>query len=120
LRGFSHRFPFALALRSLRALRLIKLSEFQTINNIEAKHQTSNIKPQTSNMNQHVVKHPKGWAVKSAGVAKPTKVLPTQLEAFYTAREIARKEHSELFVHGRNGRIRMKNSYGSDSFPPKG
>jgi hypothetical protein len=101
-------------------LRLIKLAEFQTINNIESKHQTSNIKPQTSNMNQHVVKHPKGWAVKSAGVAKPTKVLPTQLEAFYTAREIARKERSELFIHGRNGRIRMKNSYGSDSFPPKG
>jgi hypothetical protein len=71
-------------------------------------------------MDQHVVKHPKGWAVKSAGVAKPTRVLPTQLEAFYLARKIARKQHSELFIHGRNGRIRMKNSYGHDAHPPKG
>ena len=71
-------------------------------------------------MNQHVVKHPKGWAVKSAGVAKPTKVLRTQLDAFYVARGIARILKSELFVHGRNGRIRMKNSYGGDGFPAKG
>ncbi|MDE0092409.1 MAG: DUF2188 domain-containing protein, partial [Oligoflexia bacterium] len=26
----------------------------------------------------------------------------------------------ELSIHGRNGRIREKNSYGSDPFPPKG
>jgi hypothetical protein len=71
-------------------------------------------------MNQHVVKHPQGWAVKSAGVAKPTKVVRTQLKAFYIARAIARKQHSELFVHGRDGRIRMKNSYGGDGFPPRG
>jgi hypothetical protein len=71
-------------------------------------------------MNQHVVKHPKGWAIKTPHVAKPTKVFRTQLEAFYLAREIARKQRSELFVHGRDGRIRMKNSYGGDGFPPKG
>jgi hypothetical protein len=74
-------------------------------------------------MNQHVVKHPKVWAVKSAAFAKPARlirVVRTQQEAFRIARDLAKVQHSELFVHGRDGRIRMKNSYGHDGCPPKG
>lgn len=26
----------------------------------------------------------------------------------------------ELFIHGTNGRIRGRNSYGNDPYPPKG
>lgn len=29
-------------------------------------------------------------------------------------------QESELFIHGRNGRIRERDSYGNDQFPPKG
>nr|WP_317049978.1 DUF2188 domain-containing protein [Clostridium neonatale] len=36
------------------------------------------------------------------------------------AREIAQNQKSEVIVHGRNGRIRQKNSYGNDPFPPRG
>jgi hypothetical protein len=74
-------------------------------------------------LNQHVVKHPKGWAVKSAEFAKPARlirVVRTQQEAFRIARALAKIQRSELFVHGRDGRIRMKNSYGGDQHPPKG
>ena len=40
--------------------------------------------------------------------------------AIAAAREIARNQKSELVIHGRDGRIREKDSYGNDSFPPKG
>jgi hypothetical protein len=70
--------------------------------------------------NQHVVKHPKGWAVKGAGNSKATVVTDTQAEAISAARDIARNQKSELIIHGNNGQIREKNSYGNDSHPPKG
>lgn len=70
--------------------------------------------------NQHVVKHPNGWAVKGAGNSKATAVADTQKEAAAIARKIAINQGSELLIHGTNGRIREKNSYGNDDCPPKG
>ena len=73
----------------------------------------------TRGKNQHVVKHPKGWAVKGAGNSKATKVTKTQGEAIQKAEEIARNQKSDTKIHGRDGRIRAGNSYGNDSCPPK-
>ena len=70
--------------------------------------------------NQHVVKHSEGWAVKGAGNSKATKVVETQKEAINLAKQIAKNQHSEMLIHGENGQIREKNSYGNDPFPPKG
>lgn len=70
--------------------------------------------------NQHVVPHPQGWAVKAAGATNPTKVLDTQRAAIETARGIAKNQGSEMFVHGKNGQIRERNTYGTDNCPPKG
>lgn len=70
--------------------------------------------------NQHVVKHPEGWAVKGAGNSKATKVTPTQSEAISVAKGIAKNQSSEMLIHGRHGQIREKNSYGNDDFPPRG
>ncbi len=70
--------------------------------------------------NQHIVKHPKGWAVKGAGNEKATVVTDTQAEAIKIGREIAINQQSELIIHGTDGKIREKNSYGNDDFPPKG
>jgi hypothetical protein len=70
--------------------------------------------------NQHVVPHKDGWAVKGAGNEKATKVQPTQKQAVETAKSIAKNQQSETIIHGQNGRIREKNSYGNDSYPPKG
>ncbi len=69
--------------------------------------------------NQHVVKHQEGWAVKGAGNDKATKVTSTQKEAIDAAREIAKHQKSEVVIHGRDGKIRDKDSYGNDPFPPK-
>ena len=70
--------------------------------------------------NQHVVRHPKGWAVKAAGGKRSSSVHPTQAQAVDRATQTARSQGTELIVHGRDGRIREKNSYGNDPFPPRG
>ena len=70
--------------------------------------------------NQHVVPAKDGWAVKGAGSPKATKVFATQKEAIEKAREIAKNQGSELLIHRRDGRIREKNTYGRDPYPPKG
>lgn len=73
-----------------------------------------------SNKNQHVVPHLKGWAVKGAGNGKATSVHTTQKAAIGEARDIARNQGSEMLVHGTNGRIRERNTYGKDPYPPEG
>ncbi|SKB89708.1 DUF2188 domain-containing protein [Macellibacteroides fermentans] len=70
--------------------------------------------------NQHVVPSGNQWAVKGEGNSIKTRITQTQSEAIDIARTIARKELSELVIHGKDGRIRQKNSYGNDPFPPKG
>ncbi|OZS43031.1 DUF2188 domain-containing protein [Photobacterium sanguinicancri] len=69
--------------------------------------------------NQHVVKHPDGWAVKGAGNSKATKVSKTQQEAIDVAERIARNQRTDTKIHGRDGKIRAGNSYGNDPHPPK-
>jgi hypothetical protein len=44
----------------------------------------------------------------------------TQAEAIEEAREIARGARRELFVHGRDGRIRERNTYGPDPRATRG
>ena len=70
--------------------------------------------------NQHVVPTDGEWGVRGAGNSRLTSVHENQTEAIEAAREIARNQQSELFVHGRNGQIRERNSYGNDPFPPRG
>lgn len=69
--------------------------------------------------NQHVVKHPSGWAVKGAGNSRATSVSRTQSDAIKAAERIARNQQSETKIHGMDGRIRAGNSYGNDPCPPK-
>ena len=73
-----------------------------------------------SKRNQHVVPHEGGWAVRGAGSQRATSVHRTQREAIDAGREVARNQRAELFVHGRDGRIRERDSHGNDPFPPKG
>ncbi|MBD3630787.1 DUF2188 domain-containing protein [Cyclobacterium sp.] len=70
--------------------------------------------------NQHVVTHSDGWAVRGEGNGKVTMVTATQREAIQIARQIAQKQQSELLIHGKNGQIRERDSFGNDPFPPKG
>jgi hypothetical protein len=70
--------------------------------------------------NQHVVPRGNDWAVKREGSDRATSVVPTQREAIEIAREIAKNNNSELFIHGRDGRIRERDSFGNDPHPPQG
>lgn len=70
--------------------------------------------------NQHVVPHKGGWAVKGEGNSKATSIQPTQSKATEIARGIAKNQASETVIHRPDGRIRAKDSYGNDPFPPKG
>lgn len=70
--------------------------------------------------NQHVVPHDGGWAVKPEGGQRASSIHKTQRGAIERAREISREQNSELFVHGRDGRIRERDSHGRDPYPPPG
>lgn len=71
--------------------------------------------------NQHVTPHPNGgFQVKGAGNSRATKKFDTQTEAIKYGREIAINQQSELVIHNLKGQIREKNSYGNDSYPPRG
>ena len=69
---------------------------------------------------QHVVPKDGKWQVKGGGNEKATGTFSTQAEAIEKAREIAINQKSEVLIHGKDGKIREKNSYGKDPYPPKG
>jgi len=73
-----------------------------------------------ANKNQHVVPSNKQWAVKGEKNSKATSLHETQAEAFRAARDIAKNQKSEVFLHGADGKIRERNSYGNDPYPPRG
>lgn len=70
--------------------------------------------------NQHIVPRNGGWAVQPAGAGRASSVHHTQAEAIARGRETARNQQSELLIHGRDGRIRERDSHGHDPNPPKG
>jgi len=70
--------------------------------------------------NQHVVPTDGGWGVRGEGNERLTSIHDTQAEAEAAAREIAINQRSEVVIHRLDGRIRDKNSYGNDPFPPRG
>jgi hypothetical protein len=74
----------------------------------------------TKGRNQHVVPRGGGWAVKPEGGQRASSIHGTQREAIDRGREVSRNRRSELFVHGRDGRIRERDSHGHDPNPPKG
>jgi hypothetical protein len=69
--------------------------------------------------NIHVVPRDGDWAVKE-GAQRDSSHHCTQAEAINAAKQTAQREGTEMFVHGRNGQIRERNTYGYDPFPPKG
>ena len=68
----------------------------------------------------HVVPNGKDWKVVSEGADRAAGIYPDQAEAVDRGREIAQNRSGQLFIHGRDGRIRDERSYGNDPYPPKG
>lgn len=66
----------------------------------------------------HVTPHGSDWQVKMSGSDKAITVVPTQKDAIEMGKKMARGMETELFIHGRDGRIRDRDSYGNDPCPP--
>ena len=60
------------------------------------------------------------WAVRKSGSTRVSRYFKTQGEAIDAAREIAEREKTVLYIYGSDGRIRERNSYENDPFPPEG
>jgi Arc/MetJ-type ribon-helix-helix transcriptional regulator len=69
--------------------------------------------------NVHVVPNDGGWKVRVEGSTR-SKSYPTQSEAIRAGRKLARRNQADHIVHRRDGRIRQRDSYGRDPFPPRG
>lgn len=67
----------------------------------------------------HVVPHKDGWATKKEGASRAGTVTDTQKQAIERARDQAKREHVEVVIHGRDGKVRDSDSYGNDPNPPK-
>ncbi|WP_341484300.1 DUF2188 domain-containing protein [Chelativorans petroleitrophicus] len=60
-----------------------------------------------------------GGVSRTAGASRASGTYATQQEAIDVARERARREGVELYIHGRDGRNRERSSYGRYTHPPK-
>ena len=60
------------------------------------------------------------WESKREGASRASKVADTQAEAWTYSKGQAKDAGGEAFLKGRNGKIRERNTYGKDPYPPKG
>ncbi len=70
--------------------------------------------------NVHVLKKDDQWVVEKDGASRPSSSHATQKEAEKKGRAVAKKDKAEFVLHGRDGKIRLKNSYGNDPRSRKG
>jgi hypothetical protein len=77
--------------------------------------------PKKSNTT-HVVpnKEKGGWDVKKGGHKTPLSHHNNKSTAIDKARETSKEEKSELYIHGKDGKIQRKDSHGGDPYPPEG
>lgn len=69
---------------------------------------------------QRVTHRPDGkWQHKQDGNERATRVTDTQKQAEQSAIDTAKKVGGEVVVHGKDGQIRSKDSFGRDPNPPK-
>ncbi len=60
-----------------------------------------------------------GWAVQPEKSERAYRITETQAEAIKVAKVMAKNQESELVIHGKDGKIRDKDSFGNDPNPPK-
>jgi hypothetical protein len=68
----------------------------------------------------HVVPHGDDWAVRREGNERATSTHDTQAEAIAAGRPLAQRDETEFLLHGSDGQIRERDSYGNDPYPPPG
>lgn len=72
------------------------------------------------NKNVHTVHNKNGWQNKSGNSSNAINTYATKQDAQKAGRLIAKQNNSEHIIHGLNGRIQSKNTYGKDPYPPRG
>ncbi len=60
------------------------------------------------------------WESKREGADRASKVTDTQAEAWKHSKQRAADTKGEALLKGRDGKIRGRNTYGKDPYPPKG
>ncbi|WP_417490494.1 DUF2188 domain-containing protein [Maricaulis sp.] len=63
---------------------------------------------------QHVAPRGGVWIVRKSGAVRATALYKTQDEAIEKARGIAKKQKTELYIHGKDGRIRERSTYATE------
>jgi hypothetical protein len=76
-------------------------------------------KRKTHGENLHVVHRNDGWVVRTEGRSRAASIHGSQREAIEAARKLAQEASTTLVIHGRDGRIRERNSYMPDPLPPR-
>ncbi len=65
-------------------------------------------------------KSTKSWQVISAGAKRAAGVYRTKTQAVVVGRRLAINKLAEHKIHTMKGKISESNSYGGDTFPPRG
>jgi len=60
-----------------------------------------------------------GWSVRKTGESRASRVFNSRSDAISFARGMAKNARGEIVIHGRDGRIRDRDSYGNDPCPPR-
>jgi hypothetical protein len=66
--------------------------------------------------NQHVIPRDGKWVVQGAGNVRATRIAASRREALRVARDIARRQGTDVVVHERDGGVEI-DSYGNDPVP---
>lgn len=71
---------------------------------------------------RHITKRDDGkWQIVAPGYERASYVTDTQREAIERGKQICQNIGAELFIHGKDNKIRERNSYGfKDPYPPRG
>ena len=70
--------------------------------------------------NIHVLYKDEKWISKEENSENNLNSFDTKDEAIEYSRKIAKKNKVELIIHNINNKISNRDSYGNDSYPPKG
>ena len=60
-----------------------------------------------------------GWKVVKAGAVRAVRTFDSKSAAVSYGQNISRNEHSELVIHGIDGRFERRTSFAADPIPPK-
>lgn len=75
----------------------------------------------SKNNSHHVVPNANGgWDVKKSGSNRSSGHFDTKQDAVDKGRQISQNQSTELYIHGKDGKIQKRDSHGNDPYPPKG